>query len=725
MAKRTNPKTRVSAAQSDPKSTRKVQVAEPVLSKVKNSTSKSPKTIKRFTVGSVTSVWHEAEEDIKPRTLRTIDFKFERVPELASLNIPKVGLNFEPMEGGELVFYPTPGFTSQSPWRCQVSVRVYIQNLESEVIELDRVIFEYKLGNQVFKKTIFLPFVNEQPPFKKLEIAPNQVKSWQNSREYHENGDVIFIEAPFPTSLKMSFYFKGFRSAVSITKKLKPYTKSFAFPYDVADFKQNEFVIGNSMHGGGDQVFALDLGVVQYDSGWRGLEKDTDGSKNEHFLVWGKPIRAMADGVVLHFENNIPNNWAPFPPDKTEEFYDELGKKQKDELWGSFDFGGSGNHLYIRHGDVVALYAHMKKGSIKSELLKVGATVKKGQVLGEGGNSGSSSAPHLHVHIKTFEKADNPESGKFRPLLFNTGFVIGLDDYPSPGSNINWSKLNGLGLPGQVGKSSLIYPSHKHPYCEYPTTWGEVCRFGVPLESYQKEFDKIWPCGYFPIWVDGYEVNGKTYINVIFRPSGNLSWVARHQMTAAGYQKEFDKYTEAGYRLTHVNSYLSSGKIFYAAIWVHEKGPDGFAYHGKSLKWHEDNFKTHSDKGYVPVNVSCVKSGTTTYVTALWEKIKTGGFYLRPVMSLNEFKVAFEEYTGKKKFKLVYLDAYLNGNQPMLSGIWYKNAADYSSWYEKYNLSSTQFQSEYTDSLENGYLTRVIAGYEQNDQARFEGVWSK
>ncbi|WP_296699440.1 peptidoglycan DD-metalloendopeptidase family protein [Algoriphagus sp.] len=717
MAKKLSAKIRNLGSQTENEAAKKVTKVEIKSSKPLRPTIKSRTSIKRFSLGTITSIWHDSDEKINPRNLRTIDFKFEKAPTL-SARTPKVGISFEPMEGGDIVFHPTPGFTSQKPWRCQVSIRAYIHNQESKKIDLNEVIFEYKIGSNVVKKTIHLPS-------DKLEIEPNYIQSWQNSREYHENGDVIFIEAPFPTSIKMSFIFEGFPTPVTFTKKLKPYTNSFAFPFDIADFSKDEFVEGYSMHGGGDQVFAYDLGVAKYDSGWTSLVKDKDGSENDHHLIWGKKIRAMADGTVMHFENNVPNNWAPFPPDKSDAFYDNLGKKQMDELWGSFDYGGSGNHLYIRHGNLVALYAHMIKGSVSNEFLKVGAVVKKGQVLGKAGNSGSSSGPHFHVHIKTFNKADDPEGGKFRPLLFNTGFVIGKDEYQKPGSNINWSKLNTLGIPGQVKKPCLIYPNVKHPYCEYPTNWGEVCRFGLPLESYQTEFDKIWPCGYYPIWVDGYEVNGKTYFNVIFRQSNNISWAARHQMSGTSYQKEFDKFSQAGYRLVHVNSYLSSGKINYAAIWVFGKGPGGLAYHGKSLKWHEDNFQIHINQGLVPVNVSCVKSGSKTYVTALWEKIKTGGFYLRPVMTLQSFKEAFDQYTNKEKFKLVYLDAYLSGNQPLLSGIWYKKAANYNGWFEKHNLNSSQFQNEYNQFLDNGYLTRVIAGYEQNNQPRFEGIWSK
>lgn len=47
-------------------------------------------------------------------------------------------------------------------------------------------------------------------------------------------------------------------------------------------------------------------------------------------------------------------------------------------------------------GGVYALYAHMRKKSI---VVTVGQHVKRGQVLGKLGNTGNTSAPHLHFHL--------------------------------------------------------------------------------------------------------------------------------------------------------------------------------------------------------------------------------------------------------------------------------------------------------------------------------------
>ena len=56
-----------------------------------------------------------------------------------------------------------------------------------------------------------------------------------------------------------------------------------------------------------------------------------------------------------------------------------------------------GNHVTVRHSDGrYATYAHMQKGSVT---VGAGDSVLPGQTLGKIGNTGNTSAPHLHFHI--------------------------------------------------------------------------------------------------------------------------------------------------------------------------------------------------------------------------------------------------------------------------------------------------------------------------------------
>ncbi len=65
---------------------------------------------------------------------------------------------------------------------------------------------------------------------------------------------------------------------------------------------------------------------------------------------------------------------------------------------------GYGNHVIISHGfGYKSLYAHMYKVDVK-----VGQKVKKGEVIGSIGSTGTSTAPHLHYEVIQKGKKVNP-----------------------------------------------------------------------------------------------------------------------------------------------------------------------------------------------------------------------------------------------------------------------------------------------------------------------------
>lgn len=92
----------------------------------------------------------------------------------------------------------------------------------------------------------------------------------------------------------------------------------------------------------------------------------------------GYPIQSVADGVVTIAEE---------------------------------DSGGLGVHVEVEHvidGEVVrTVYGHMLSGSMT---VSVGQTVSRGEQLGQVGNTGSSTGPHLHFEVIVDDVQINPLS---------------------------------------------------------------------------------------------------------------------------------------------------------------------------------------------------------------------------------------------------------------------------------------------------------------------------
>jgi hypothetical protein len=102
----------------------------------------------------------------------------------------------------------------------------------------------------------------------------------------------------------------------------------------------------------------------------------------QSYFSYGRKVLAVADSTVVRvvdqFEDQIPGKLP------TSMMLDEV----------------NGNHIVLDLGNgQFAFYAHLQPGSVKARGVKVGDRVCRGQILGLVGNSGNTSAPHLHFHL--------------------------------------------------------------------------------------------------------------------------------------------------------------------------------------------------------------------------------------------------------------------------------------------------------------------------------------
>jgi hypothetical protein len=123
------------------------------------------------------------------------------------------------------------------------------------------------------------------------------------------------------------------------------------------------------------QRYAIDWEQVD-DSGrlWVG-----DDAVLTNWPGYGENILAVADGTVVRAIDGLPNQVPGALPQ------------------GLDPLQADGNAVFQRLSDGrIVMYAHMVPGSLT---VRAGDRVVRGQILGRLGNSGNSSAPHLHLHV--------------------------------------------------------------------------------------------------------------------------------------------------------------------------------------------------------------------------------------------------------------------------------------------------------------------------------------
>jgi len=125
------------------------------------------------------------------------------------------------------------------------------------------------------------------------------------------------------------------------------------------------------------QRFAIDWAQVYPDGEWyRG-----DKLSNKSYRSYGQLVYAVADGVITEVKDGIPEN----TPGETSRAVEMTLETM------------AGNHIIERIGDAAyASYFHLQAGLLR---VKLGDHVHRGQELGLLGNSGNSTAPHLHFQI--------------------------------------------------------------------------------------------------------------------------------------------------------------------------------------------------------------------------------------------------------------------------------------------------------------------------------------
>jgi Peptidase family M23 len=167
------------------------------------------------------------------------------------------------------------------------------------------------------------------------------------------------------------------------------------------------------------QRFAIDW--MQLDSDGRLVHGDPADVHN--YTSYGNEVLAVADGTVVDTLNTLDDQKPGQLPDPKTITIENV----------------DGNHVVIDlGGEIFAFYAHLQKGSVK---VAPGEKVKRGQVIGLLGNTGNTSAPHLHFHLM-----ESPS------VLCSSGIPYALDSFALAGQVPEKEFAEATGVEGDWSK---------------------------------------------------------------------------------------------------------------------------------------------------------------------------------------------------------------------------------------------------------------------------------
>ena len=440
---------------------------------------------------------------------------------------------------------------------------------------------------------------------------------------------------------------------------------------------------------------------------------------NSKKVVYNKKIYAMRSGKIVGCWRNAPQNPRPKLSGDSNVTKPWLHSKLKDGL-----MPGGGNMLWIEHSDGSRmLYAHMVTGTISaslcpnnaqyfpapkgnsSEFIYVGVpeeqqvSVTKGQYLGRVGNSGSSTGPHLHIHLQN-------SRGVGQKIDFRRGIA-------SPVSNNNpygtWTRFAGGTIPN--GDRLLWAPR---------TVRTQYVRHGFKSEGFQAMFSHLADSGYKPTWLDGYSVNNKTHYNMVWKPA-NLQWRAYAGRSSASYQNAFDQAVSDGYVPVHVDSHKSKYGPRFTAIFE-KKNLATLAKHNISYAQHINVLNQAKSLGMSPASISVLSNNGQRRYTVLYHKKNIGPWTISSQLSSAGYqnKVEQQKALGKRP---IYLNSYVHNGSVNYTAVFAKYPL--VSWKGRHGKTASSFQSYFNSYTSQGYITDVVAGIDGYSAHRFGGLWHK
>ncbi|HEU5051263.1 MAG TPA: M23 family metallopeptidase [Gemmatimonadales bacterium] len=119
----------------------------------------------------------------------------------------------------------------------------------------------------------------------------------------------------------------------------------------------------------------------------------------EAYATFGDPVHAPCSGSIVLAEDGLPD--LPIP------------ERDREHL--------AGNHIILDCNGIWIVMGHLRRGSVR---VAAGQDVETGEIIGNVGNSGNSSEPHLHIHAQRPGSPGHPLSGDPLPIRFDARFLV-------------------------------------------------------------------------------------------------------------------------------------------------------------------------------------------------------------------------------------------------------------------------------------------------------------
>jgi hypothetical protein len=229
----------------------------------------------------------------------------------------------------------------------------------------------------------------------------------------------------------------GERTVAAFPVALTPYQVTGRYMFPLKGDVQMAFLPLSYIHhrAAASQEFAMDLvGANQKDAAsFTDISRPNPMALTD-YGIWGREVHAVGDGLVVETGDRFPEKLMSDPVKFNQPDYVRGVLKELIPQIG-WTNAVAGNYVVIDHfNGEFSVYCHLQEGSIR---VRTGDKARKGMVIARVGNTGNSSAPHLHFQLmdgQSFFTANG------LPMMFgNVPARAMIVDYPVTANTLSFS----------------------------------------------------------------------------------------------------------------------------------------------------------------------------------------------------------------------------------------------------------------------------------------------
>jgi len=250
------------------------------------------------------------------------------------------------------------------------------------------------------------------------------------------------------------------------------------------------------------------------------------------------------------------------------------------------------------------------------------------------------------------------------------------------------------------------------------TDW--QARHGLTPAAHQAEFNLLTNRGYRLVKIAGYELDGEPRFASIWNKQGGSEWQARHGISGADYQTAITNLSGQGFRPVDLSVFRSGGRVLFSAIWEKEEGLEWTAEHGLTGAAYQRLFDDLSRDGFRLRCVSPYEDAGGERFASIWDRYAGPAWEARHGLTSEEYQYEFD-MQRRSGFRLVRAVGYTLGGQQRYAGIWEESPGH--PGLAKHGLPHSAYQDDFDANVRAGLRLVDVSGFRDGLSARYTTIW--